>query len=406
MREANPDSDQSVRVEQEGEKEEDVDAQTRREDDEEADEEQETRQQKYLGENMMNRKMLMKIRKNQAEGDELTGEEASVSSSEQYTRFSSNQVDSSGRPSLRLVFPSSSSNDRTAEALLSLFPSSSLPGSSMDQSQDPWEVTQFTHEEVVNGVIGYFVGEETLSLFQVFSESILDEMDMTVSAAGVQPGNFKLSFMIMRVPVIMTPSSPVNDNNHSASTTSDPSSSKSNDSPTKKKPTVTNSSFDQGVNYLSIMITKDHLIASGLILFFCLASILILILMKAFNLFKIEDERQADEADASKTKGSSNATPVATTNVISRHDNFSCSSPSSPASSSFSRSHPHNRTQSECSCPCKEQYKSENVTQQLQGNSLQPAHSVNNTLRRSYRLNHRQSYPHVIPASDSHVKHI
>ena len=363
---------------------------------------------------MTNRKMLMKIRKNRAEGDELTGEEeASVSSSEQYTRFSSNQVDSSGHSSLSLVFPSSSSNDATAEALLSLFPSSSLPGSSMDQSQDPWEVTQFTHEEVVNGVIGYFVGEETLRLFQAFSESILDEMDITVSAAGVQPGNFKLSFMIMRVPVIMTPSSPVNGNNHSASTTSDPSS-RSNDFSTKKRPTVTNSSFDQGVNYLSIMITKDHLIASGLILFFCLASILILILMKAFNLFKIEDQRQADQADASKTKGSSNATPVVTTNVISRHDNFSCSpSPSSPASSAFSRSHHpqhhhpqhHHRTQSECSCPCKEQYKSPNVTQQLQGNSLQPVHSVNNTLRRSYRLNHRQSYPHVIP-HQTHVSNI
>jgi hypothetical protein len=345
---------------------------------------------------------------------------------EQFPRFSSSYKLNSkggGHSSLSLVFQT---NSPSASALLSLNPSlsESMDQSSSSSQHDPWEVTQFSHEDVVNGVIGYFVSEEVLSSFHPssFSESILDQMDMTVSAAGVQPGNFKVSFVIMR----HASSIPVNPSlkDRSASTTPDPSTSliQPNDHFSKKRP----QDLDNGVNYLNMVITKSHLyIAIG---FFIFASCGLLTLMRAFKLFKSEDQAQEVD-DISKTKKSSASciSPPVTATIHARGASSVSPVPSSPASSSVSRSHQrsldsrhhrmhhHQRTLSECSCPRKDiqHYKSNGNKQGQACNSIDNnahcpltmnskqclmqqhhhSHSRNNTIHRSYHHHQHQTRP-------------
>lgn len=178
---------------------------------------------------------------------------------------------------------------------------SDFPSLYPDELED-YEVTEFTHEDIKMGLIGYFVRSD-LSLqgvkFEKEEDSIQDIVELIVSADNVQPGKHKLTFMITNVSTIST--TPFLIFKHEGNLTTlyspPPSSSHPRD-------------LLHEVRYLNIQITKDHLIIFGIIVLVVLATLFLIILMRLLQLFKdVEKEGEVKNKEQVSSSQSLSASP-------------------------------------------------------------------------------------------------
>ncbi|RWS25499.1 Chondroitin sulfate proteoglycan 4-like protein, partial [Leptotrombidium deliense] len=122
------------------------------------------------------------------------------------------------------------------------------------------EANEFTHEDIVKGRIAFVVNSDVK--LQTSFDFVTDDINFNLIASNVQPANVALKMKIMKTAISVNPL---------------PTDAKSSNQSISKQPAVDSEMIRPQINYLNIIITRDHLLITAVVVIILLAIIIILI---------------------------------------------------------------------------------------------------------------------------------